>query len=152
MRCSRLVTVLLALVLAALLPTAAPAGATTAGGPAAARVAAADDPITITSKVVSRDGRRKKGLFLVGKVTPSEGPVYIQRATRCSRETNSCNFRLYRKKYLKQGRYEAKIAAPPTRRGWMWRARVGTSYSDAWVTCTKTPRQAEAGKDCKIPF
>ena len=53
MRCSRLVTVLLALVLAALLPTAAPAGATTAGGPAAARVAAADDPITITSKVVS---------------------------------------------------------------------------------------------------
>ncbi|WP_134765463.1 hypothetical protein [Nocardioides sp. 1609] len=152
MRSSRLVTVLLALVLAALVPAVPSAGATPAGEPAAARAGAADDPITITSKVVSRNSRKKKGLFLVGKVTPSEGPVYIQRATRCSRETNSCNFRLYRMKYLEQGRYEAKIAAPPTRRGWMWRARVGTSYSDTWVTCTKTPRQAEAGKNCKIPF
>jgi hypothetical protein len=105
--------------------------------------------VTITAKVVKRRVKpnRPKQLVFQGTVTPAKGPVYIQKATRCSKAERTCNFRFYKKVFLKNGAYQAVIGAPPTQRSWLWRAKVGTSYSKIWQTCTKRPLQ-----DCNIPY
>ncbi|WP_340540828.1 hypothetical protein [Nocardioides sp. GXZ039] len=156
MRRPHLATAFFALLVLTMLSSFAPAVSAPSSNPGSdpgfARAGETDE-YTITSRVVKRRlPKGGKGLFFVGSVEPSQGPVYIQRATKCNKETNTCNFKFYKRKYLKNGRYEARIEAPPKLRGWMWRARVGNSYSDQWVTCTKTDRQVEQNKNCKIPF
>ncbi|WP_148613666.1 hypothetical protein [Nocardioides rubriscoriae] len=105
--------------------------------------------ITVTARVVKRriKANRPKQLVLVGTVTPAQGPVYIQKATKCDKATRTCNFKFYRKVFLKKGSYQAVIDAPPTLRSWLWRAKVKTSFSTIWQTCTRRPEQS-----CKIPY
>ncbi|MCW2814698.1 MAG: hypothetical protein JWN84_2153 [Nocardioides sp.] len=153
MRSPRLVVAAIAVALTASMTSVAPSATAridprpapaAAAAPTVERAAA----ITITSRVVKRRMApdRPKRLVFQGTVTPAKGPVYIQRATRCNRAVTACNFTFYRKVFLKKGAYAAVIAAPPTQRGWVWRAKVKTSYSKWWVTCTKRPLQ-----DCTVP-
>jgi hypothetical protein len=105
--------------------------------------------ITITSRVVKkrvRPGGPKKLVFQ-GKVTGAKGPVYIQKATKCNKQKRVCNFKFFRKVYLKAGAYHAVVGAPRSVRSWLWRAKVKNTYSEIWQTCTKRPTQ-----ECKIPY
>ena len=169
MRSPRTTVAVLALALAAsmgLSPSSASArvdlGATDAR-PSADRVAVSTSfdsgeraaAITVTAKVVKRrlrpNGPRR--LVLQGAVNPPKGPVYIQRGTKCNRTkteqtgTLVCNWKFYRKTFVKQGRYAAGIDAPSRLRGWTWRAKVKKTVSEPWVTCTRRP-----GQECKVPF
>jgi hypothetical protein len=162
MRSPRIAIVVLALALAASMsftssasarvsPSDASPAATPAalGAPVAARTSArAAEDIRVGAKIVKRRVRPggPKRLVLTGAVVPSQGPVYIQRATKCNRAKGTCNFKFYKKRYLKKGRYTAIVGAPPTLRGWVFRAKVKNSYSEAWITCTRRPAQ-----DCKLP-
>jgi hypothetical protein len=159
MRSPRSIFAVLALALAAsmaLVPsssTARPA-APEAAAPAAERVLAGDAvskraEIFVGARVVKRRLRpgTPRQLMLVGIVRPRKGPVNIQRATSCSRQTRTCNFRYFKTVPLRDGRYRAVIDAPPRLRGWVWRAKVGNNVSEAWVTCTKRPAQR-----CQIPY
>lgn len=105
--------------------------------------------VTVSARVVKVRVKpnRPKQLVLRGTVNPAQGPVYIQKATKCDRAKRTCNFKFYRKVFLKKGAYQAVIGAPPTQRSWVWRAKVKTSYSTIWQTCTKRPTQ-----NCKIPY
>lgn len=158
---ARLISVLLTVTLvAALAPLAAAPGAAAdpdrgqpdprpAGQPAGAAVRA-DDPtkVRIRSRLVFKANDK---IFLRGAVNPPSGPVFIQRATRCDRDQGTCNFQPFRKVFLNDaGQYKAPIAAPPTRRGWVWRAQVKQSFSRSWLTCTK-PRNAQ-DKPCRVPY
>ncbi|WP_170219478.1 hypothetical protein [Nocardioides litoris] len=105
---------------------------------------------TVTAKVVKKRVRPNgpRVLVIKGAVSPlGVGPVKIQRATKCNKATKTCNFKFYRKKALKNGRYEVVIDAPNRLRGWVWRAKVGSALSNAWLTCRKRPTQ-----ECKIPY
>lgn len=161
MRPVRVLVALIALALTATLSTAPSATArvearpgATAGavGAVSAVTSARAETIEVTAEVVKRRlaPDRPKRLVLQGQVTPAKGPVYIQRATRCVRgactEPEHFNFRFYRKVFLDKGAYRAVIDAPPTLRGWLWRAKVGTTYSEIWQTCTKRPQQ-----NCTVP-
>ncbi len=105
--------------------------------------------ITVTARVVKRrlKPNRPKQLIIQGTVSPAQGPVYIQKATKCSKAKRTCNFKFYRKVFLKKGAYQAVIDAPRTQRSWLWRAKVKNTYSTIWQTCTKRPTQ-----NCKIPY
>lgn len=157
MRSPRILVPVLALLLAvtAALTASSPTAAAPAAGASGAshashtsqRVAA--DEIAITSRIIRKrlKPNRPKQLLLVGTVEPRKGPVWIQRATKCSRKTRTCNFTFYAKRYLHQGRYQIVIDAPPRQRSWLWRAKVKESYSPEWQTCTKKPDQ-----NCRIPY
>lgn len=105
--------------------------------------------VKVTAKVVKirLAPNRPARLVIKGKVTPAQGPVYIQRATKCNKAQGTCNFKFFRKVFLKKGRYQTVIGAPGTRRSWLWRAKVKSSYSDIWQTCTKRPTQS-----CTVPY
>jgi hypothetical protein len=155
MRSPRILVAIIGLTLiASMTLTPSSASARDEARPAAgARKAAASQavvaPIVITSKVVKKrlQPDRPRQLVFQGAVNPPKGPVYIQRATRCNRENRTCNFTFYRKVFLKKGRYQAVIGAPAGQRSWLWRAKVKSSYSESWQTCTKRPKQ-----NCKVPF
>lgn len=120
-----------------------------AAGPQRADTQQRAEEIEVTSKVVKKRVRpnRPKQLVFQGTVVPAQGPVYIQKATRCNREKRTCNFTFYRKVFLKKGAYQSVIGAPPGLRSWLWRAKVKTTYSEIWQTCTKRDSQS-----CKIPY
>ncbi|MDO9457773.1 hypothetical protein [Nocardioides sp.] len=154
MRSPRIVVAVLALALTASMAfTASSASARVDSWPGAdaqrSSVSERAAAITVTSRVIKKrlKANRPKQLVFVGKVTPAKGPVYIQKATKCNRDKGTCNFKFYRKVFLKKGAYQAVIDAPPTQRSWLWRAKVKTSFSEVWQTCTKRPKQ-----NCKIPF
>lgn len=124
-------------------------------GPTSARSSQKAAPFTVSAKVVKRRVRPggPRRLVLQGAVNPPQGPVYIQRGTKCNKqksiEANKlvCNWKFYRKTFLKKGRYAAVIDAPPRLRAWVWRAKVKPVVSEPWMTCTKRKSQ-----QCKVPF
>jgi hypothetical protein len=97
----------------------------------------------ITVRIVKRNGGQ---LWLVGGVEPKKGPVYVQKATSCNQQKGTCNFKFYKKIYLKNGRYETRVYAPK-KGAWAWRTKVKTSYSKIWVTCKLRSGQRE----CPVP-
>ncbi|GAA5145077.1 hypothetical protein GCM10023340_13790 [Nocardioides marinquilinus] len=97
----------------------------------------------ITVRIVKRNGGQ---LWLVGGVEPAQGPVYVQKATDCNRQKGTCNFKFYKKIYLKKGRYETRVFAPKSG-AWAWRTKVKSSYSKIWVTCKLRSGQRE----CPVP-
>jgi hypothetical protein len=108
---------------------------------------------SITAKVVKiRPAANKPAkLYLTGRVygAKGDGKVSIQVATLCDKAKGTCNFRYYRTARLNSsGVYKGQISAPPTRRSYLWRARIGTATSDIWQTCTKRTDQ----KTCQIPY
>ena len=115
----------------------------------AANASAAENPVAaraterkIGIKIVKKRGK----LILLGNVTPPKGPVTIQKATRCDVKQGTCNFKFYKQVGVKEGRYQVRVYAPKSG-GWAWRARVGTTVSDIWVTCTR----ANPGAPCPNP-
>jgi len=107
---------------------------------------------SITAKVVKiRPAANKPAnLYLTGKVygAKGDGKVSIQVATACDKAKGTCNFRYYRTTRLNSANnYKGQISAPPTRRSYLWRARIGTATSDIWQTCTKRSDQT-----CQIPY
>jgi hypothetical protein len=153
MRAARLISALVALALLGLVPASTSASAvptdsarTSGAADRPARAAAGAAEITITSRVVVRKkpGQRKRKLFLVGRVEPAQGPVFVQMAKRCNKEPFRCNFKFYKRGYLKNGRYMVRITASPTHRSYLWRARIGDATSPIWRTCVEEP--------CRLPF
>ncbi|MEO9323023.1 hypothetical protein ABFT23_05995 [Nocardioides sp. C4-1] len=153
MRSPRIVVAVLALALAAMLaltPSGATAREVARGDLLQVAPAQADPaPVVVGARVVEKRVRKKgpKRLVMVGKVVPAKGPVYIQRATKCNKATSTCNFKFYKKVFLKKGGYQAVIEAAPKLRAWVWRAKVKASFSEVWMTCTKRPSQ-----ECKLPY
>lgn len=115
----------------------------------AANAMAAENPVVaraverkIGIKIVKRNGK----LILLGNVTPPKGPVTVQKATRCDVKQGTCNFKFYKQVGVKEGRYQVRVYAPRSG-SWGWRARVGTTISDIWVTC----KPASPGAPCPNP-
>lgn len=125
MRATRIITALLTLALLGLVPLAAASNASAA--PTSARAER-----SVGVKIVKKDGK----LIMLGNVKPPKGPVVIQKATRCNVEKGTCNFKFYKKVPVKKGRYKVRVYAPKNG-SWAWRARVGATTSDIWVTCKR---------------
>ena len=142
MRFARIITAIVAFALIGLLPQAAANAAQPVTKASAAESSAAT---AVSAKAARKVGikivKRKSKLMLVGNVTPPRGPVIIQRATKCNVAKGVCNFKFYKKVGLKKGHYEVRVYAPK-RGSWAWRARVGSTASDIWLTCKKTSATA----------
>lgn len=139
MRFARIITVSVAFALIGFLPfTSSATAAKPTTTSAAAQPMVAKSPMAarterqISIKIVKKYGK----LILVGGVKPPKGPMIIQKATNCNVKAGTCNFKFYRKVPVKQGRFQARVYAPRSG-SWAWRARVGTSASKVWVTCTR---------------
>lgn len=146
MRFARIITALVSFALLGLLPLAS-ADAAKAGS--SHSVAAAKSPTsaraaerTVGIKIVKKKGK----LILLGNVKPPKGPVTVQKATKCNVKKNTCNFKFYKTVPVKKGRYQVRVFAPKNG-SWAWRARVGTTTSDIWVTCTRS----NPGAACPTP-
>lgn len=146
MRFTRIITAIVAFALIGLLPFSS---ANAAKPTATKSVAAAKAPATAKAverkvgiKIVKRNGK----LMLLGNVKPPKGPVTIQKATKCNVDKGTCNFKFYKQVGVKKGRYQVRVYAPKNG-SWAWRARVGNTNSDIWVTCTR----ANPGAACPTP-
>jgi hypothetical protein len=132
MRATRALVTLLAFALIGLVPAAASAAtsASPVGDAAHARQAVKAEP-TIGAKIVKKKGK----LFLVGNVKPGTGKVTIQKATKCNKQTGTCNFKRFARVSIKHGRYSVRVYAPK-RGNWYWRAIKGSAKSTIWRTYT----------------
>ncbi len=127
MRFARIITAIVAFALLGLLPAAAaPANAAEPSARAAAK--------KIEVKIVKKKGK----LILQGRVKPSQRySVIVQKATKCNVKKGTCNFKFYKKvRSTKKGRYQTRVYAP-TNGSWAWRAHIGKTNSDIWVTCKR---------------
>lgn len=137
MRVTRIITAIVAFALMGLLPlassaTAAPVSEKAITTQSAAKAPSARAGRSIGTKIVKKNGK----LIMLGNVKPPKGPVVIQKATSCNVKKGVCNFKFYKSVPVKKGRYKVRVYAP-TKGSWAWRARVGATVGDIWVTCKR---------------
>lgn len=158
MRSPRIVVAVLAVALAgsmAAIPTSASARVDSRPAVAVQKAETAtkraETSIKSTKVVKKRPAANKPAyLYLQGKVygEKGDGKVAIQVATLCDKAKGTCNFRYYRTTRLNSDSiFLGRISAPPTRRSYLWRARIGDATSDIWQTCTK-----RATENCVVPY
>lgn len=137
MRFARTITAIVAFALIGLLPfgSADAASPTTTTATSSSLAATPPSSARAATKIGIKIVKKRGKLILLGNVQPPKGPVNIQKATNCT-SRGVCNFKSYRTVGVKNGRYQVRVYAPK-HGSWAWRARVGSTKSDTWVTCTR---------------